>query len=73
MRDEVLLIIPLSCLWAGRGPVSAHLGESRDWWRSSSRHWPQRPVSQWLACSFLSLKKTILKTQPVNERIKTIC
>ncbi|MFS7918988.1 hypothetical protein Hanom_Chr03g00207621 [Helianthus anomalus] len=53
MRGEVLPIIPLSCLWAGGGRVSAHLGEPWGWRRSSSRPWPQRPVSQW----FLAVKK----------------
>ncbi|MFS8000904.1 hypothetical protein Hanom_Chr13g01184031 [Helianthus anomalus] len=46
MGAEVLPIIPLSCLQAGGGRVFAHLGEPKDWRRSSSRHWPQRPVSQ---------------------------
>ncbi|MFS8002584.1 hypothetical protein Hanom_Chr13g01203751 [Helianthus anomalus] len=48
MEGEVLPIIPLSCLHAGGGQVSAHLGEPRGWRRSSSRPWPQRPVSRWL-------------------------
>ncbi|MFS7997467.1 hypothetical protein Hanom_Chr12g01142141 [Helianthus anomalus] len=57
MEDEVLLIIPLSCIWAGGGRLSAHLGEPRGWQRSSSRPWPQRPVSQWLTHRSLLLKK----------------
>ncbi|MFS7922736.1 hypothetical protein Hanom_Chr03g00252491 [Helianthus anomalus] len=40
MRGEVLPIIPLSCLRAGGGWVSTHLGEPRGWRRSSSRPWP---------------------------------
>ncbi|KAF5805468.1 hypothetical protein HanXRQr2_Chr05g0209701 [Helianthus annuus] len=53
MGGEVLPIISLSCLRAGGGRVSAHLGEPRGWRQSSSRSWPQRLVSQWLArCSF---------------------
>ncbi|MFS7990187.1 hypothetical protein Hanom_Chr11g01055781 [Helianthus anomalus] len=35
MRGEVLPIIPLSCLRAGGGRVSAHLGEPMGWWRST--------------------------------------
>ncbi|MFS7951198.1 hypothetical protein Hanom_Chr07g00592111 [Helianthus anomalus] len=31
MGDEVFLIIPLSCLRAGGGRVSVHLGEPRGW------------------------------------------
>ncbi|MFS7898873.1 hypothetical protein Hanom_Chr00s032855g01770771 [Helianthus anomalus] len=49
MRDEFLPIIPLPCLRVRGGWVSAHLGEPRGWRRSSSRPWPQRPVSRWLA------------------------
>ncbi|MFS8024416.1 hypothetical protein Hanom_Chr16g01462981 [Helianthus anomalus] len=49
MRGEVLTIIPLSCVQAGGGRVSAHLGEPRGWQQSSSRPWPQRPTSRWLA------------------------
>ncbi|MFS8021924.1 hypothetical protein Hanom_Chr16g01433211 [Helianthus anomalus] len=45
MGGEVLPIIPLPCLLAGGGQVSTHLGEPRGWWQSSSRPWPQRPVS----------------------------
>ncbi|MFS7900249.1 hypothetical protein Hanom_Chr08g00731161 [Helianthus anomalus] len=56
MRGEVLPIIPLSCLRAGRGRVSAHLVEPRGWGRSSSRPCSQRPVSQWLARQFLPFK-----------------
>ncbi|KAF5787455.1 hypothetical protein HanXRQr2_Chr10g0452991 [Helianthus annuus] len=43
MGCEVLPIILLSCLRAGGGRVSAHLGEPRDWRQSNSRPWPQRP------------------------------
>ncbi|MFS8020434.1 hypothetical protein Hanom_Chr16g01415531 [Helianthus anomalus] len=57
MRGEVLPIIPLSCLRAGGGRVSAHLGEPRGWWRSSSRPWPQCLVSRWLVCRSLPFKK----------------
>ncbi|MFS7976023.1 hypothetical protein Hanom_Chr10g00887631 [Helianthus anomalus] len=46
VRGEVLSIIPLSCLRVGGSRVSAHLGEPRGWWRSSSQPWPQRPVSR---------------------------
>ncbi|KAJ0920476.1 hypothetical protein HanRHA438_Chr05g0241771 [Helianthus annuus] len=46
MGGEVLPIIPLSCLRAGGGRVSAHLGVPRGWRRSNSRPWPQRPVSR---------------------------
>ncbi|MFS7981730.1 hypothetical protein Hanom_Chr10g00954411 [Helianthus anomalus] len=49
MRGEVLPIIPLSCLRAGGGRVCAHLGEPKGWRWSSSRPWPQHPVSRWLA------------------------
>ncbi|MFS7993084.1 hypothetical protein Hanom_Chr12g01089921 [Helianthus anomalus] len=49
MGGEVLPIILLSCLRTGGGRVSAHLGEPRGWRRSSSRPWPQRLVSWWLA------------------------
>ncbi|MFS8021139.1 hypothetical protein Hanom_Chr16g01423941 [Helianthus anomalus] len=56
---DVLPIIPLSCLRAGEVQVSAHLGEPRGWRRSSSRPWPQRPVSRWLARRFLSFKKKL--------------
>ncbi|MFS7997896.1 hypothetical protein Hanom_Chr12g01147401 [Helianthus anomalus] len=59
MRGEVLPIIPLSCLRAGGDRVSAHLGEPRGWWRSSSRPWPQRPVSRWLTRRSLPFKKKI--------------
>ncbi|MFS8032981.1 hypothetical protein Hanom_Chr17g01564131 [Helianthus anomalus] len=45
MRDEVLPIIPLSCLRAGGGWVSTHMREPRGRWRSSSRPWPKRSVS----------------------------
>ncbi|MFS7932914.1 hypothetical protein Hanom_Chr04g00373501 [Helianthus anomalus] len=48
MGGEVLPIIPLPFLRAGRGRVSAYLGEPSGWWRLSSRPWPQRPVSRWL-------------------------
>ncbi|MFS7945502.1 hypothetical protein Hanom_Chr06g00525071 [Helianthus anomalus] len=37
MGCEILPIIPLSCLRAGGGRVSAHLGEPRGWQRSSNR------------------------------------
>ncbi|KAJ0610331.1 putative feruloyl esterase [Helianthus annuus] len=47
----------LECLRAGGGRVSAHLGEPRGWWQSSSRPWPQRLVSQWLARRSLPFKK----------------
>ncbi|MFS7968869.1 hypothetical protein Hanom_Chr09g00802551 [Helianthus anomalus] len=60
MVSEVLPIIPLSCLRAGGGRVSAHLGEPRGWRWSNSRPWPQRPVSPWLAHRFLPLKKLSL-------------
>ncbi|MFS7938755.1 hypothetical protein Hanom_Chr05g00443511 [Helianthus anomalus] len=46
MVGEVLPIIPLSCLRAGGGRVSAHLGESRGWRWSSSRPLSQRPDAQ---------------------------
>ncbi|MFS7921271.1 hypothetical protein Hanom_Chr03g00234831 [Helianthus anomalus] len=59
MGGEVLLIISLSCLRAGGGWVSAHLGEPRGWRRSSSRPWPQRLVSRWLARRSLSFKRKI--------------
>ncbi|MFS7904738.1 hypothetical protein Hanom_Chr01g00039561 [Helianthus anomalus] len=64
MGGEVLPIIPLPCLRASGGRVSAHLGEPRGWRRSSSRPWPQRPVSRWLAhCSLPFIKRKInLKT-----------
>ncbi|MFS7927330.1 hypothetical protein Hanom_Chr04g00307801 [Helianthus anomalus] len=61
MRDEVLPIIPLSCLRAGGGRVSAHLGGPRGWWQSSSRRCPQRPVSRWMTRRYLPLKKIIIK------------
>ncbi|MFS8025559.1 hypothetical protein Hanom_Chr16g01476501 [Helianthus anomalus] len=57
MGGEVLPIISLSCLRAGGGRVSAHLGKPRGWRRSSSRPWPQRPVSRWLARRSLSFNK----------------
>ncbi|MFS8012618.1 hypothetical protein Hanom_Chr14g01322971 [Helianthus anomalus] len=57
MGDEILPIIPLSCLRAGGGRVSAHLGEPRGWRRSSSRSCPQRPVSQWLTRRSFPFKK----------------
>ncbi|MFS8029860.1 hypothetical protein Hanom_Chr17g01527271 [Helianthus anomalus] len=57
MGGEVLPIIPLPCLRAGGGRISTHLREPRGWWRSSSRPWPQRPVSQWLAYRSLPLKQ----------------
>ncbi|MFS7923601.1 hypothetical protein Hanom_Chr03g00262591 [Helianthus anomalus] len=46
MGGEVLPIIPLSCLWADGGRVSAHLGEPSGWRRSSSRPWPQCLMSR---------------------------
>ncbi|MFS7910996.1 hypothetical protein Hanom_Chr02g00112761 [Helianthus anomalus] len=46
MGGEVLQVIPLSCLRTGGGRVSAHLGETKGWRWSSSRPWPQRPVSR---------------------------
>ncbi|MFS7920048.1 hypothetical protein Hanom_Chr03g00219701 [Helianthus anomalus] len=57
MGGEVLPIIPLSCIRAGGGWVSPHLGEPRGWRRSSSRPWPQHPVSRWLARRSLPFKK----------------
>ncbi|MFS8004057.1 hypothetical protein Hanom_Chr13g01221191 [Helianthus anomalus] len=57
MRGEVLPIIPLSCLRAGGGRVSANLREPRSWRRSSSRPWPQRLVSRWMTRCFLPLRK----------------
>ncbi|MFS8026303.1 hypothetical protein Hanom_Chr16g01485221 [Helianthus anomalus] len=57
MECEVLPIISLSCLQAGGDQVSAHLGEPRDWWRSSSRPWPQCLVSRWLARISFPFKK----------------
>ncbi|KAJ0934549.1 hypothetical protein HanRHA438_Chr03g0108681 [Helianthus annuus] len=57
MGSEVLPIIPLLCLRAGGGRVSVHLGEPRGWRRSSSRPWPPRPVSRWLARRYLPFKK----------------
>ncbi|MFS8014373.1 hypothetical protein Hanom_Chr15g01343751 [Helianthus anomalus] len=59
MGGEILPIIPLSCLRAGGGRVSAHLGDPRSWRQSISRPWPQRPVSQWLARRSLPLKKNM--------------
>ncbi|MFS7939493.1 hypothetical protein Hanom_Chr05g00452411 [Helianthus anomalus] len=56
MRDEVLPIIPRSCLRAGGGRVFAYLGELRGWRWSSSRPWPQRPVLQWLTRRSLLFK-----------------
>ncbi|MFS8022616.1 hypothetical protein Hanom_Chr16g01441611 [Helianthus anomalus] len=47
----------LDCLRVGGVRVSAHLGEPRGWWRSSSRPWPQRPVCWWLARRPLLFKK----------------
>ncbi|MFS7913270.1 hypothetical protein Hanom_Chr02g00139901 [Helianthus anomalus] len=46
MGDEILPIIPMSCLRAGGGRVSTHLEEPMSWRRSSSRFWPQHPMSQ---------------------------
>ncbi|MFS8014358.1 hypothetical protein Hanom_Chr15g01343601 [Helianthus anomalus] len=46
MRDEVLPIIPLPCLRASGGRVSAHLGKPRDWRQSSSQPCTQRPMSR---------------------------
>ncbi|MFS8020744.1 hypothetical protein Hanom_Chr16g01419291 [Helianthus anomalus] len=60
MGGEVLPIIPLLCLRAGGGRVFAHQGELRGWRRSSSRPWPQRPVSQSLASRYCRSKKYIL-------------
>ncbi|MFS7972756.1 hypothetical protein Hanom_Chr09g00848541 [Helianthus anomalus] len=60
MGGEVLPIIPLSCLRAGGGRVSAHLGEPRGWQRSSNRPWPQRQVSRWLARRSLPFKKKMI-------------
>ncbi|MFS7889469.1 hypothetical protein Hanom_Chr00s000004g01607361 [Helianthus anomalus] len=57
MRGDVLPIISLSCLRTGGGRVSTHLGEPRGWRRSSSRRWPQRPVSQWSTHCSLPLNK----------------
>ncbi|MFS7951366.1 hypothetical protein Hanom_Chr07g00594311 [Helianthus anomalus] len=48
MGGKVLPVIPLPCLRAGGGRVSAHLEEPWGWQRSSSRHWPRRPMSRWL-------------------------
>ncbi|KAJ0853001.1 hypothetical protein HanRHA438_Chr14g0646151 [Helianthus annuus] len=57
MRGEVLRIIPLSCLRAGRGWVSVHLEELRGWRRSSNQPWPQRLVSWWLSRHSLPFKR----------------
>ncbi|MFS7971652.1 hypothetical protein Hanom_Chr09g00835361 [Helianthus anomalus] len=57
MGGEVLPIIPPSCLKAGGGRVSAHLGRAKGLGQSSSRPWPQRPVSQWLAHRSLPFRK----------------
>ncbi|MFS8006476.1 hypothetical protein Hanom_Chr14g01249581 [Helianthus anomalus] len=54
MRGEVLPIIPLLCVWAGGGRVSAHLREPR-----GRRPWPQRPVSRWLPRRSLAFKKKL--------------
>ncbi|MFS7923152.1 hypothetical protein Hanom_Chr03g00257331 [Helianthus anomalus] len=43
---EVLPIIPLSCIRAGGGRVSAHLEKPRGWRRLSSLLCPQRPMSR---------------------------
>ncbi|MFS8001488.1 hypothetical protein Hanom_Chr13g01190941 [Helianthus anomalus] len=59
MGDEVFSIIPVSCLRAGGGRVSAHLGEPRGWRQLSSQLWPQHPVSRWLTRRYLSLKKKL--------------
>ncbi|MFS7917934.1 hypothetical protein Hanom_Chr03g00195021 [Helianthus anomalus] len=58
MGGKVLPIIQLSYLRAGGGQVFAHLGKPRGWRRSSSRPWPQCPVSGWLLCRSLPFKKT---------------
>ncbi|MFS7933330.1 hypothetical protein Hanom_Chr04g00378461 [Helianthus anomalus] len=60
MGDEVLPIILLSCLRAGGGRISAHLGEPGGWRRSSSQPWPQHPMSRWLTRRFYPLKKVII-------------
>ncbi|MFS7913128.1 hypothetical protein Hanom_Chr02g00138191 [Helianthus anomalus] len=69
MGGGVLLITPLSCLRAGGGQVSAHLGEPRGWQRSSSRHWPQRPVSRWLARHYLPLKKKSVNNGVLSQGV----
>ncbi|MFS8029324.1 hypothetical protein Hanom_Chr16g01520991 [Helianthus anomalus] len=60
MGDETIPNIPLSCLRAGGGRVSTHLGEPRGWRRSSSRPWLQHPMSQRLTRRSLPLKKYLL-------------
>ncbi|MFS8027790.1 hypothetical protein Hanom_Chr16g01502831 [Helianthus anomalus] len=56
MGGDVLPTISFSCLWAGGGRISAHLGEPRGWRWSSSRPWAQRPVLRWLTRGSLPLK-----------------
>ncbi|MFS8033644.1 hypothetical protein Hanom_Chr17g01571981 [Helianthus anomalus] len=58
MGGVILPIISPSCLRTGGGRVSAHPGEPRGWQRSSSRPWPQRPVSRWLTRHSLPFKKS---------------
>ncbi|MFS7920422.1 hypothetical protein Hanom_Chr03g00224701 [Helianthus anomalus] len=60
MGGEVVPIIPLSCLRAGGGRVSAHFAEPMGWRRSSSRPWPKHPVLRWLTHHSLPLKKTVM-------------
>ncbi|MFS7969038.1 hypothetical protein Hanom_Chr09g00804451 [Helianthus anomalus] len=75
MGCEVLLIIQLSCLRAGGGRVFAHLGEPRGWRRSSSRPWPQRPMSRRLVRRFFLLKKSELvpnSTSQINHMYSNI-
>ncbi|MFS8013016.1 hypothetical protein Hanom_Chr14g01327791 [Helianthus anomalus] len=69
MGGKILPIIPLSCLWSGRGRVSTHLEEPRGWRRSSSRPWPQRLMSWWLACQSLPLKNSLTHTIQTHVQI----
>ncbi|MFS8006328.1 hypothetical protein Hanom_Chr14g01247921 [Helianthus anomalus] len=57
---EVLPIIPLLCLRAGgRSGFHASGREPRGYRWSSSRRWPQRPLSWWLASRSLPFKKKV--------------
>ncbi|MFS7938721.1 hypothetical protein Hanom_Chr05g00443121 [Helianthus anomalus] len=73
MGGKVLPIIPRSRLRAGRDRVSAHLGKPRGWRRSSSRRWPHRPVSQWLARRSLPLKNHNKTDKMVNNTFFMTC
>ncbi|KAJ0603119.1 hypothetical protein HanIR_Chr03g0147041 [Helianthus annuus] len=60
MGRDVFLIIPLLCLRPVEVGFPRIWGELRGWQWSSSRPWPQCPVSRWLACCSLPLKKLLL-------------